>query len=365
MVDKSGDAGKGRSGNAEHDSQYGLSCGQRNGSPAMETQRRANKGITAMDFSTEGIVRKQHAQSLRSRLDAGPIKESARGRWLEILTKLGGIPPEILDGKHHRCPKGCAPYDGGEDRYRAIDIEVGALFCNQCFDRNNGDGFAALQWLTGKSFPAVVRMVADLLGNGTATLGIRATTKASDKPPRTFPTAADAMAVYARTLGQPTTWWDYHSADGRCCSFVLRWDTPNGKELRPVSRIGDRWACCGMPQPRPLYRLPEILRADMATLIYVVEGEKAAEAIWQLRLTATTSANGSKSASKTDWTPLAGRQVVILPDNDEAGERYTANVIDILRTLTPRPTVRIVRLPGLPSKGDAYDFIVSRKEVAA
>ena len=36
---------------------------------------------------------------------------------------------------------------------------------------------------------------------------------------------------------------------------------------------GWRWA--GMPEPRPLYRLPEVLRADR---VLVVEGEKAADA---------------------------------------------------------------------------------------
>ncbi|MCY2988507.1 MAG: hypothetical protein NTY19_11660 [Planctomycetota bacterium] len=327
------------------------------------------------------------------RHDAQTIKEAARGCWREKFGKLAGLSSEILDGQHHPCPR-C----GGTDRFRMVDESAGALYCNKCFDHNNGDGFAALQWLTGRTFPQVVADVAGLLGIDTngdtptrtkpATVGTSAGTgngnagwylpcpppadrqRATDgkKRVRTYATAADAMAVYARMLGERLhdTLWEYLDANGQCVGFVLRWNMPDGsKEIRPVSLAGSRWTCGGMPEPRPLYRLPGILRADMATPVYVVEGEKAAEELWQLGLTATTSANGSKSARKTDWSLLAGRQVVIMPDNDEAGERYLQAVVGILRTLVPAPTVRVVRLPGLPAKGDAADFVLARKDVAA
>ena len=64
-------------------------------------------------------------------------------------------------------------------------------------------------------------------------------------------------------------------------------------------------------------------------------------------MTATTSAHGAKSARKTDWRPLAGREVVILPDHDSEGEGYARAVMAELAKLAPRPTVRIVRLSDL------------------
>ena len=81
--------------------------------------------------------------------DTAPIKDAARGRWREILTSLGGIDANILDGttREHPCPK-C----GGTTRFRMIDVDEGALYCNKCFRSNNGDGIAALQWLNGWSF---------------------------------------------------------------------------------------------------------------------------------------------------------------------------------------------------------------------
>src|SRR5439155_16687247 len=77
-------------------------------------------------------------------------------------------------------------------------------------------------------------------------------------------------------------------------------------------------------------------------------------------LTTTTSAGGSAAAHLTDWSPLAGREVVILPDNDEPGRKYAHDVVGQLVALSPRPSIRIVRLPGLPPSGDLADFIAQR-----
>ena len=87
------------------------------------------------------------------------IKAAATGRWAEILTSLGGVAAELLDGKHHPCPK-C----GGTDRFRMIDTAAGALYCNACFSSGNGDGISALQWLTGRPFKEMCAMLADHLG---------------------------------------------------------------------------------------------------------------------------------------------------------------------------------------------------------
>lgn len=292
-------------------------------------------------------------------IDTERIKEAARGRWAEILTTLGGIPRESLDGRHHPCPK-C----GGTDRFRMIDAEAGALFCNHCFDANNGDGFAALQWATGQPFPAVVRMVADHVGAGMGNGNGNGNGhhKPNGKQAQTYATSAEARAVYVKQLGEPTTWWEYLDASGQCAGFVYRWDTPKGKEVRPVARIGDKWVCGGMPEPRPLYRLPEITTAEV---VYVVEGEKAAEALRDAGLTVTTSPHGSKSAKQADWSPLAGKTVCILPDNDTAGAEYAETVKGLLAKVKPAPAVKLVDLPDLPEKGDAHDYVQRRRSEGA
>lgn len=123
--------------------------------------------------------------------------------------------------------------------------------------------------------------------------------------------------------------WTDHDADGEPVGIVLRWDLPDGKKnIRPVSRHADGWRLSGMPDTRPLYRLPELANADR---VFVCEEEKAADAARSIGLTATTSAHGSSSAKQTDWGPLAGKAVVILADHDAPGRQYAATVADILR----------------------------------
>lgn len=88
------------------------------------------------------------------------IKDAARGRWAAILAAVAGLPAEILDGRHHPCPR-C----GGTDRFRFTDQDGdGSIICNQCARRQCGDGLASVQWATGWTFPEVIRRVANHLG---------------------------------------------------------------------------------------------------------------------------------------------------------------------------------------------------------
>lgn len=95
------------------------------------------------------------------KLNANEVRNAAKGQWVSILTALTNIDPAILDGKHHPCPR-CP--DGGKDRFRMIDIDAGALFCNQCRNKNCGDGFSAIEWLTGCEFKDALVKVAEHLG---------------------------------------------------------------------------------------------------------------------------------------------------------------------------------------------------------
>ena len=68
------------------------------------------------------------------------------------------------------------------------------------------------------------------------------------------------------------------------------------------------------PGKLPLFHLPQLI-ARPSEVVFIVEGEKCACELATLGLLVTTSAHGAKSRQKTDWQPLAGREVVILPDN--------------------------------------------------
>jgi hypothetical protein len=192
----------------------------------------------------------------------------------------------------------------------------------------------------------------------------------SPTPRRTRPahaTADDASASVTESVRRERPEYglahsySYEDAAGREVMRVLRFELPGGdKTFRPLGREGDAWHIGDPKGPLPLYRLPSL---GAGSRVYVVEGEKAAEAAVALGLVATTSAHGAKSASKTDWSALAGKDVVILPDNDDAGRRYAQDVAEILAKLSPPARARVVELPGLPEHGDIVEFITSRGSI--
>jgi len=188
------------------------------------------------------------------------------------------------------------------------------------------------------------------------------------RSPRQYENAEQAVAALVRTMGRFDHRWNYHNAAGELTGVVLRWDCDNGKQIRPVSRregaSGKHWVTAGMLDPRPLYRLPELLQLPASELVFICEGEKAADAACQLGLLATTSAHGAQSPQKTDWSPLAGRQCVLLPDNDDAGDKYAGAVATVLNGLSPPATVKSVELPGLPPGGDMADWLESRPDAS-
>ncbi len=188
-------------------------------------------------------------------------------------------------------------------------------------------------------------------------LSLRDLFPASDRPKKKerakpFVSAEASIAALTRRLGAPTTCWHYHQTDGGHTTEVMRvyrFDASDGtKQFRPVHATGEGWFLGDPPGFLPLYHLPEI---GGAKRVVVVEGEKCADLLSQLGLVVTTSAHGARSAHKSDWTPLAGKDIAIIPDHDEAGESYALAVAGLLSGLSPVPTIRIVRLP-LESKGD-------------
>jgi len=184
----------------------------------------------------------------------------------------------------------------------------------------------------------------------------------NSKPATAYPTEKAAIATLECKHGKRSALWTYNDEHSNPVGVIVRWDKSGGKDIRPVARRGDKWVIGGMVEPRPLYRLPDLAGADR---VYITEGEKAAEAARSIGLTATTSSHGAESSDKADWSPLAGKECVILPDHDNAGGKYADSVAAILAKLTPAPMVKIVKLPGLPARGDIFDWVKARPNADA
>jgi len=181
----------------------------------------------------------------------------------------------------------------------------------------------------------------------------------ASKPPRTLD---DIVAATGKQIGGvEVARWLYHDASAKEVLVVVRYQLADGsKSYRQFSKFDTGWKAKGIEKNCPLYRLPEILRAGKDELIVLCEGEKTADAARGLGYVATTSCQGAHSPGKTDFGPLTGHNVVIFPDNDESGEGYRAKLLGLLSQHSPLPIVRVVPLPGLPDKGDFYDFVEAR-----
>lgn len=99
-----------------------------------------------------------------------------------------------------------------------------------------------------------------------------------------------------------------------------------------------------------LYRLPELLQAPPSEPVFVVEGEKDTDRLIAEGLVATTSPMGAGKWREGYARYFEGREVYVIPDNDEQGKRHAQ---DVARSTD----AKILRLPDLPAKGDVSDWL--------
>ena len=154
--------------------------------------------------------------------------------------------------------------------------------------------------------------------------------------------------------------YQYEDASGHVVGRVERIERPGEPKTFRQYTLDEagRWT----PQkryPLPFYKLPSLRDAPVGSLVWVVEGEKACEAVTSVGGVATTvagGANGVKYADAASYQYLRGKRVIILPDNDDAGELCAASWLSECRQR--RIDATVVRFPAPTCKGyDAYDYL--------
>jgi putative DNA primase/helicase len=162
-------------------------------------------------------------------------------------------------------------------------------------------------------------------------------------------------------LGPATAKWDYLDADGKLIAVVYRYDPPGGKkEFRPWDARRRKMT---PPDPRPLYNQPGMTGA---TQVVLVEGEKCAQALIDKGVVATTAMHGANApVEKTDWSPLAGKAVLIWPDRDKPGWEYATLAAQAILSAGAK-TCHILYPPEDATEGwDAADAVAEGFDVAA
>lgn len=99
---------------------------------------------------------------------------------------------------------------------------------------------------------------------------------------------------------------------------------------------------------RPLYNLPDVIKSDV---VYFVEGEKCANALIERGYCATTLDSGANSRWLSDYDKyFEGKEVIIIPDNDEPGMKYAKRIKEHITW------ARIVPLPNEEHMEKGYDI---------
>ena len=212
-----------------------------------------------------------------------PAGKKRRGKFLigDVLGRPGDSLEVVLDGEKAGLWTDRATGDGG-DIYALIAAHLGIDVLSD--------------------FPRVLDAAADLLG------------RSRSAPVR----KASKKDVPVDELGPATAKWDYLDAQGHLIAVVYRYDPPGqNKQFRPWDAKRRKMA---PPDPRPLYNQPGMTSTAQVVL---VEGEKCAQALIDAGIVATTAMHGANApVDKTDWSPLAGKAVLIWPDRDKPGWEY-------------------------------------------
>jgi len=133
------------------------------------------------------------------------------------------------------------------------------------------------------------------------------------------------------------------------------------KDFRQYRPVGSDWQP-GLGDILPiLYRLPELLEADINRLVWIVEGEKDVESLEKCGRLATSNSMGACKWKDSYSDVLRDRHCLIIPDNDQSGRD---DVEQKARSLHGKAaSVKIVDLvklmPDLPEKGDVSDFLAA------
>jgi len=173
----------------------------------------------------------------------------------------------------------------------------------------------------------------------------------------------DATDFHSDRLGSPSNIWTYRGVDGEALMYVARYETPEGKEILPWS-----WQCVNGAQrarfmskawseERPLYNLDKLAANPDAPVLYV-EGEKAvapAETLFP-SFVVTTHQGGGKALGKADFSPLAGRLVVVQPDADEPGQQMAAQ----LALMLAGSARRVLRLDWPTQWPDGFPYEIRK-----
>jgi len=227
-----------------------------------------------------------------------------------------------------RQPKAKCPFHKDGKASMSINLDEGVWKCFACNIGGSVIDFIARR--DGKTIGAVMN---ELGGNGNGS--------SNGHPPSEH---SKIVVTY-----------DYTDESGRLLYQVCRMDPKDFRQRHPNGKGGWEWNMKGIR--RVLYGLPKILKSKSET-VWVAEGEKDCLNLQKLGLVATTNVGGAGKWMDAYSQTLAGKEVVLCPDNDAPGMKHMDQVLESVA-----PFAKVVRKVTVPKPHkDISDYLSTFKD---
>lgn len=260
-----------------------------------------------------------------------------------------------LEQRGNEWRAGCPIHDGKDPNF-SVNAETGLWMCHSQCGRG-GSIYDLEMALSSTDFPDAAREVRRIVG------------RLDPRPTEPEPELKWGLSgwqheylrqriakVEAEHGWKYSATYPYFDADGRFAYVKVRFiDKQNDKTFRQYALSSNGgWVARKKAGKHPiLYRLNTLATADE---VFIVNGEKAADrGAAELGIVTTCSPDGEGKWCAEYTKPLIGKRIRIVVDRDEKGETHGRVVSEALARHVAE--VKIIRLPGVPAKGDLWDWI--------
>lgn len=155
-------------------------------------------------------------------------------------------------------------------------------------------------------------------------------------------------------VDKTTTVYPYRDTEGNILYYGAR---TKEKSFMYFSLTSDNQLITRARPVKVLYGAETIGDSDT---VAIVEGEKARDAaVSKLKYPVVTWPGGAQSVERGDWDLLKGKNIIIFPDNDEAGKAAAEKIVKLVKARR----LAIADVSHFPPKGDLADDVDVQKAI--
>jgi len=214
-------------------------------------------------------------------------------------------------------------------------FQEGAWRCHACSE--TGDLFTFHQKKHGTDFKGALEYFANFMGID----------------PDNVESKKKAAPKKKKSLGPPAAVYQYRNLNGKVIYETCKYENPKDfRQRRPHPTKEGEFVWNLKDIEVVPYNLQTVVKSDT---LYIVEGEKDADRLAQIGLTATCNPMGAGKWWNSLTPYFKDKTVIILPDNDDPGRKH-ADLVAMKLHGTAK-AIQIINLPNLKEGGDVSDWL--------